>query len=178
MNRKTKEIALLTAPVIAIAMLMPGVRLFNNWREAHQVPRVEACYLRKPTLKEARQGADVGYTARVVVPDTGGPFWAYKIDFSNAEGSHWISGTPTWNRIVVASALRDWPNPNYIAPGNADNRNGVTMEMTGGFKWKRIAGKNATVQAEISLWPDDGPYALQVQASRIFTLKKPVSLPK
>lgn len=178
MKRKTKEIALLTAPVVAIAALVPGVRMFNNWREANKVPRVEACYFRKPTPKEARQGADVGYTVRFVVPDSGGPFWAYKIDFSNAKGGHWISGTPAWNRIVVASAERDWCNPDFITCGDADNRKGGTTELTGGFKWKNIAGKSANIQAEISLLPDESAHLGQVKASRVFTLKKLAPLPK
>ena len=171
MKRKAREIALLLVPVAAVAFVVPSARLVNNWRAARAVPRVEACYLRKPTPGEVRLGADVGYTTRVVVPDTGGPFWAYKIELSNADGAHWVNGTPAWSRVVVASRERDWPNPDFIAPGNADNRNGVTMEITGGFKWKRVAGKNAKVQAKISLYPDDGISRLQVQAMRIFTLK-------
>ena len=177
MNR-IKKIAYTIAPIVAIAALVPGGRWLFNWRETHKVPRVEACYLRVPTAKERSHGADVGYTARVVVPDTGGPFWSYKIEFSNADGGHWINDTLAWNRIVVASASRDWSNSDWIEPGNADNRNGVTMEMTGGLKWQRIAGKHADIHAEISLFPDDGPDALQVKESRVFTLNSPAPLPK
>ena len=173
MKRKLREIALLPVGVAAVVALVLGVRWLADWRAARAVPRVETCYLRAPKPKEARQGADVGYSARVVVPDTGGPFWAYKIEFSNADGERWINGTPAWKRTVVANAERDWANPDFIEPGNADNRNGVTMELSGGFKWKRVAGKNASVQAEISLYPEDGPLRAQVEAARVFILKPP-----
>lgn len=175
MNRKTREIALLLVPVAALAAVVPGVRFVNNWREAHRIPRVEACYLRKPTPDEARHGADVGYTVRFVEPDSGGPFWSDEIDFSNANGEHWISGTPAWNRIVVASAERDWCNPDFFTCGNADNLNGGTTEFTGAFKWKNIAGKNSTIRAEISLLPDESAHLGQVKTSRVFALSKPLS---
>ena len=178
MNRKWKEIALLTVPIIAIAVLIPVVPLFRKWWEANKIPRVEACYLRAPTPDEARHGADVGYTVRFVEPDSGGPFWADKIDFSNANGGHWINGTPAWNRIVVASAERDWCNPDSFSCGDADNGNGGTTEITGGFKWKNIAGKNASIRAEISLLPDESAHLGQVKTSREFILSKPSSLAK
>ncbi len=177
MNRKLKEIAWLTVPIVALAALVPGARLFFDWRDAHQVPRVESCVLRAPTAREASHGASVGYTARWVVPDTGGPFWSYAIEISNANGELWTSNTPAWNRVAVASDERDWANPDAIAPGNADNRNGVTVELRGGLKWKRIAGNAKSVRVKISLWPNDGACAPQVRAARIFTLEKPKQTP-
>lgn len=178
MKRKTKEIALLLVPVAALTAIVPGARIFNNWRETHQVPRVEACYLRAPNAKERSHGADVGYTARFVVPDSGGPFWAYKIDFSNVNGEHWSNGTPAWNRVVVASSESAWCNSDYMSCGDADNSNGGTTELTGGFKWKNIAGKSARIRAEISLFPDESAHLGQMKASRVFNLKQPTSLPK
>ena len=172
MKRKSlREIALLMAPVVALAALVPSAQVFNNWRAAHQVPRVESCFLRAPTAQEISQGATVGYTARWVVPDTGGPFWSGTIELSNGKGEQWESGTPAWNRVAVASAEHSWDNPDFFSPGNADNRNGVTVELRGGLKWAQIAGRAQQVRMKISLWPADGAYARQVQATRVFTLK-------
>lgn len=173
MKRKLKEIAWLLVPILALAALVPGARWCFDWREVHQIPRVESCVLRAPTMLEASHGASVGYTARWVVPYTGGPFWSYAIEISNANGEHWTSGTPAWNRVAVASDERDWVNAYAIPPGNADNRNGVTMELGGGLKWKQIVGNAKSVRVKISLWPDDGASPPQVQEARVFTLKQP-----
>ncbi len=177
MKRKIKEIVLLLVPVAALAVLVPGVRWFNNWRA---VPRIEMCILRPATAWEASQGATVGYTARTVTPDAGGPFWSGGIEIRNARGESWASDAPGWGKIAVPSD-DDYPDDGVASDdiGSADNRSGGTMELRGGLKWKRVAEKDASVQAEISLWPnvDDGaPY--HVEKTRIFTLQNEVAPPR
>ncbi len=173
MQSKIKGIAWLALPVIAIALAAPGARRFVGWRAQRAVPRIASFELRAPTPAEARLGADVGYTARLVVPDSGGPFWSHRIVFSNAAGARWKSGTPAWNRTIVAGRERAWDNPDFTAAGNADNRNGITVELTGGCKWRCVAGPNENLQAEIALWPNDGWPVPQIKASRVFALSAP-----
>ena len=173
MKRKIREIALLLVPVAALALVVPGAHWFNNWRAARAVPRIEACTLRPATAWEASQGATVGYTARTIVPDNGGPFWSGGIELRNALGEHWTSDETGWESIAVSSD-DDHPDDGVASAdiGSADNTSGETMELRGGLKWPRISKNGTSVRQKCRSGPMSMMALLTTLKRRAFLLCK------
>ena len=160
MKRKSREIALLLVPVAALVALVPGARFINNWRETSKVPRIDSFELRAPTPWETYNGAEVGYTARMVAPpvDDSDTFMEMRMEFRNEKGKRWNSAAPTWKNVAVAEEF---------------DRKGNVWEARGGLRWKKIAesGKNARVNV---IFEEKIYQQIQSRAARAFVLENDV----
>ncbi len=137
MKRKIKEIALISVPVVALALVVPGARWYSHWREMNKVPRIDSFELRAPTPWEAYNGAEVGYTSRMVAPrvDDSETFMDMSMEFRNEKGRRWNSATAIWKNIAVAEEF---------------DREGNVWEARGGLRWKKIIGAGETARVHVA----------------------------
>lgn len=142
MKRKTKEIAWLTVPVVVLAAIVPGARLMDNWREAHEVPRIEACDVRAPTAWESYQGVKVVYTSRVVTPIETAPNlyqWRSRCEIRNEAGQSWTYDS-NWQKVSLAEVSSQFERDDTHI-----------NEYRCGLRWSEIVGSGKTARVHFSL---------------------------
>lgn len=162
MHRKVREIALLTLPVVAIALVVPGARWLADEGEANKVPRIESFELRAPTPLERFMGADAGFRARLVAPETkdSDRFMDLRMQIRNEAGQMWNSQGKNWAQITRKSRM------NFPVEGSSKS-----WDVESGLDWKTVVGAGKTVSVNVVFEEQDSATA-QVfsRASRAFVL--------
>ena len=170
MKRKIREIALLLVPVAALAAVVPGARLINDWREARELrvptrPRIEACYLRAPTAWEAFNGAKVAFTARTAAPATAalsGVHWRSTMEFRNDAGRVWNTDRNSVEQYLIESGQ-------YVV----GNESITTSESTGGLRWQKLLGGSDQLYVRVLLQKQNSTLKVLDGITRDFVFKNP-----
>ena len=162
MKRKTKEIVLLLLPVAALALVVPGARWLADKRESDKVPRITSLNLRAPPPLEYYLGADAGFEAKLVAPETkdSDHFMNLRMEIRNEIGQIWNSEKKNWDQVTRNGRIT------FPQKGSSE-----LWKIESGLQWKKVAGAGKTVSINV-VFEEQTTANTQVfsRASRVFKL--------